>query len=436
MISKLRERTRNISIQNKLILVFLLSAAIIFAVNLYVYVSMNQMLKSIEDVYAENVRISQMETSLDGIQNSMTECLKTKGTDELEEYYRNYQEFQNELSDLADDVTDSPTLLMERNIRKLSENYLEMTNETVKGKRGRNVDKYMEAYERATILYEYINSNIYGLNIAAFRTNSASYNALQTSFRGSEMFSLGILVGVSLMNICLVILLTRSITTPMREKELLMEAHLKDAQLRYLQAQINPHFLFNTLNAGAQLAMMEGASRTNEYIQNTADFFRYNVKKNNENATIAEELKLIDNYIYILNVRFSGDIGFKKEIDESLLNIIIPSMVIQPVVENSVNYGIRNIEWPGEIQIRLYRKEDSAIIEIIDNGIGIEEQTLNRIRNGENASSDEKSDSNGIGLANVISRLTMFFEKDDVFSIDSEGENKGTVVTIKIPIRE
>ena len=67
-----------------------------------------------------------------------------------------------------------------------------------------------------------------------------------------------------------------------------MEAHLKDAHLKYLQAQINPHFLFNTLNAGAQLAMMEGADRTYDYVQNVAEFFRYNVKKGNETVTVRE----------------------------------------------------------------------------------------------------------------------------------------------------
>ena len=101
------------------------------------------------------------------------------------------------------------------------------------------------------------------------------------------------------------------------EKELLMEAHLKDAQLKYLQAQINPHFLFNTLNAGAQLAMMEGADRTYEYVQNVAEFFRYNVKKSNDIVTVREELELVDHYIYILNVRFSGDIHYGKEIEEA-----------------------------------------------------------------------------------------------------------------------
>ena len=126
----------------------------------------------------------------------------------------------------------------------------------------------------------------------------------------------------------------------MKEKELLMEANLKDARLKILQAQINPHFLFNTMNAGTQLAMMEHADKTYEYIQNVASFFRYNISKNDE-VTLRQEIELVDIYIYILNVRFSGDIHFTKNIeDDSLLDIMLPSMIIQPIVENSINYGI------------------------------------------------------------------------------------------------
>ncbi|MBQ5675913.1 MAG: histidine kinase, partial [Lachnospiraceae bacterium] len=128
-----------------------------------------------------------------------------------------------------------------------------------------------------------------------------------------------------------------------------MENHLKDAQLKYLQAQINPHFLFNTLNAGAQLAMMEDANRTYEYIQKVAELFRYNIKKSNEIVTLREEIDLIDNYIYILNVRFSGEIQYIKQIEEAVKDkldeITLPGMILQPIIENSVNYGIRNIDW-------------------------------------------------------------------------------------------
>ena len=107
----------------------------------------------------------------------------------------------------------------------------------------------------------------------------------------------------------------------MKERELLMETHLKDAQLKYLRAQINPHFLFNSLNAGAQLALMEDAEKTSIFIEKMADFFRYNVRKTEETATLEEELEAVDSYVYILNVRFAGEIHYEKEVYPGLENL-------------------------------------------------------------------------------------------------------------------
>jgi sensor histidine kinase YesM len=225
----------------------------------------------------------------------------------------------------------------------------------------------------------------------------------------------------------------------MIEKELRMTNHLKDAQLKYLQAQINPHFLFNTLNAGAQLAMMEGADKTCLYIENMADFFRLNMKSFNQDSTLRDEVKLVDSYVYILNVRFSGGIHFQKEVDESLLDMRVPSMILQPVVENSVNHGIRDIEYQGEIRMSIYPDEDYINITIADNGLGMDKSTIERIMSSElenHASTKERTvskDSSGIGLSNVINRLRLYYDREDVFEIESEGMNQGTKVTIHIP---
>ena len=103
----------------------------------------------------------------------------------------------------------------------------------------------------------------------------------------------------------------------MKERELLMETHLKEAQLKYLQAQINPHFLFNCLNAGAQLAMLEDAERTGVFLEKIGQTFPIiNVRKMEDDALLWEEVDAVDNYIYILNVRFAGDINYEKDVDE------------------------------------------------------------------------------------------------------------------------
>jgi sensor histidine kinase YesM len=219
----------------------------------------------------------------------------------------------------------------------------------------------------------------------------------------------------------------------LQEKELMMTAHLKEAQLKYLQAQINPHFLFNTLNAGAQLAMMEGADKTYEYVQTVADFFRYNVKNNKNDVTVREEVDLVDNYIQILNVRFSGDIGYEKQIDKRLLDIRMPSMILQPVVENAVNHGIREMGDKGKISLKVYRDDRDVCISVRDNGKGIAQQEIDRILEGRYEPSKQQYDNNGIGLDNVISRLRLYADRQDVVEIHSEGEGKGCEFIVRIP---
>ena len=221
----------------------------------------------------------------------------------------------------------------------------------------------------------------------------------------------------------------------MKERELMMENHLKDAQLKYLQAQINPHFLFNTLNAGAQLAMLEGADKTYTYVQNVADFFRYSIKSKEE-TTLEDELVQVEHYIYILNVRFSGDIHFSMEIEDSCRSVSMPGMILQPIVENSVNYGIRDIDWEGKIELSATREEEYVCISIRDNGVGMSQEKIDKIMSGQLKSDDISKNSNGVGLDNVMQRLRMFYNREDVMEITSVGENMGTEVAIKLYWKE
>ena len=483
----------NLPIQTRLILIFLLTTALIFIVNVYVYVNMNHIIGRIEALYSSNVSLNELSDKLSEVQDGMTDYLKTKSSESLEDYYRYAQEYTEVLGELRISSTSSELLFMKKSIVDLSYTYLEKADEAVNAKRGRNVSKYVSTYAECSRIYDYLNNYIYSLNNEQFKESSGNYENLINSLKYSELFCLTILVLAAICNVLLIMLATQSITAPlvslvkranevsdgqldgelltvestdeigvvtgafnkmlislrdyiekvrdnvlkenaMKEKELRMNAALKDAQLKYLQAQINPHFLFNTLNAGAQLAMLEGADRTNNYIQKMADFFRYNIKKDHELTTIADEIELIDNYIYILNVRFSGDIHFEKHIDEELTYIEIPSMTLQPIVENAVNYGIRNIDWDGLITLSLYREDDRACISVKDNGIGMSEDKIERVLKDELEASALSDDSNGIGLTNVISRLDLHFNADNIFSIYSEGENRGTEVIIRIPV--
>ena len=492
---KLNSYFRNLKLRHKLVLVFLLTTLVSLGINVFVYVNLNTIVNKMDAVYASNDVLNSISDSLDKIQTSLTGYLESKGTDELESYYKYSQEMMTRLRDLNDQPTDNKSKLTERNIRKMTENYLSVADTAVSAKRGRNIMEYTKRYEECQQLYNYLNVYIYSLNNEQFRNNTENFKTLMASIQYSEVLCLSIFAVVSVMNVLLIIIMTGRITMPlttlsekaieiskkspekvdpleiryndeigtvtkafnqmlssikeyirriraqmvtesaMKEKSLLMENHLKDAQLKYLQAQINPHFLFNTLNAGAQLAMLEGADRTNEYIRNMADFFRYNVKKDNEVVKISEEIGLVDSYIYILNVRFSGDIKFRKVIDETLLDVRVPSMIIQPLVENSVKYGMHEPDdshEDSEIVLSLYKKDDMACIEVSDNGAGIPEETVQRILARESGGNDT-DETKGIGLTNVIARLDLFYDgKEDVDIISSVGE--GTRIIIKIPV--
>lgn len=495
---KLKHSLRNMTIQNKLLFVVIFSMMVILCVNIILFANVNNLVTKLDEIYVSNVNLNDLSEALNAVQNSLTSYLNTKTSDSMENYYRDTKAFQLLLEELNDETTNNEFLLMEKNIQSMSLSYLELTDNAIEAKRGRNIEKYNRYYEEATELYGYISSYIYSLNNKRFKSNSDNYNVLSFSLRYLEVVSSVILVIVAISNTLLIILVTRSITNPLKalvntanevgegnfevdllevnyndevgvvskafnkmvisiriyidkikenmkteralkEKELMMENHLKDAQLKYLQAQISPHFLFNTLNAGAQLAMMEDAGRTYEYIQKVAELFRYNMKKNNEIVTLREELNLVDNYIYILNVRFSGEIHYEKHIEErvngKLDEIMLPGMILQPVVENSVNYGIRNIGWQGLISLNVYQEEKDICIEIKDNGIGISQDKIQKIMSGTLKEHDLSKDSNGIGLDNVINRLKLFCDSADVFELYSEGENMGTTVRIHLPLQ-
>lgn len=483
----------NRPLQFKIISVCVFANLIIFLVNIFMIIGINNMSKDMEMVYQDNLSLNRLSEALTEVQDSMTEYLSSKTSESLEEYYRDAQDFSDLAEGLDDNITDLTFSRMERNIRYMSQNYLEEVAQTIEAKRGRNVEKYRTYYESSTRLYKEIDEYIKSLNIELFAVNSGNYLLLLKAFRRLEVVGVIVMTLVMIGNVIIITNFVKTMILPlknlaesadevsegnfdatippamyhdevgivinafgkmvvsikdyieklkesmaheryMQEKELIMEANLKDAQLKYLQAQINPHFLFNTLNAGAQLAMMEGADRTYEYVQTVADFFRYNVQSQKRDVTIRDEVTLVDNYIQILNVRFSGDIGYEKQVDERLLDLVMPSMILQPIVENAVNHGIREMAGAGRITLKVYRKDDSVCISISDNGKGISQETIDQLLNGSFSHTEDSYDNNGIGMDNVISRVRIFAEDDDAINIISHGENKGCEVVIILPM--
>ncbi|MBP5607455.1 MAG: histidine kinase [Lachnospiraceae bacterium] len=495
--SKMREksmssRLRSLPLSYKISGIFIFANLFIFVVDIMLLLGINSMSVEMEETYRENRHLNELTEALEGVQRAMTEYLDSKSTDSLSDYYISEQKYSELAGQLKSMVSNRADDRMERNISYMSTDYLKKVSATIEAKRGRNVEKYRVQYEEASKLYEYIKTNIRSLNGEQFVSNSQRYSALSADFRQFEFFAVIVMGVVFSASAYIIIRITSMLIYPLRalaesadevaggnldaelpqisnndetgrltaafskmmvsireyiervrqsmekeramqEKELMMETHLKDAQLKYLQAQINPHFLFNTLNAGAQLAMMEGADRTYEYVQTVADFFRYNVRKQDELVSIENEVDLVDNYIRILNVRFSGDIHYDRQTDERLMKVKMPGMILQPIVENAVNHGIREMGDQGHIQLKVFRDGERVFISVKDNGKGMSSEDIEKLLGGEWKYEEKKGDSNGIGMDNVIARLKLFSERDDVIDIVSEGQGKGTEVIINLP---
>ena len=203
---------------------------------------------------------------------------------------------------------------------------------------------------------------------------------------------------------------------------------LNQSELNFLQSQINPHFLFNTMNSIAVLAEIEEAPQTKLMLESMASMLRYNLKKLNENVTLEEECEIVRNYLYIQRTRFGNRIECKMNIDESILKYKVPSMILQPFVENAIIHGLEPKEGNGVLEVGISDQNEHIEITIADNGIGMSgEKLINLINNGNESDINSKS---GIGVSNVVRRLQITYGRN-VVEIRSE-LNRGTTVKMML----
>lgn len=216
---------------------------------------------------------------------------------------------------------------------------------------------------------------------------------------------------------------------------------LKELELRSLQNQINPHFLFNTLNTVSKMAYLEEAEHTSKLIESVAALLRYNLGGDlNKASTLRDEVAIVKEYFFIQQTRFGDRIEFITEIEEDCLDIEIPSLTLQPLIENAFIHGVESYEENAEIRFHIYKRNERINVEIVDNGYGMDEITKSRLQNYVSGTEREevyepdksKGHSTGIGVKNVIRRLQLFYNQKDIIEIQSE-LNKGTTFTLTIP---
>ncbi|MDR1125647.1 MAG: PocR ligand-binding domain-containing protein [Deltaproteobacteria bacterium] len=211
-----------------------------------------------------------------------------------------------------------------------------------------------------------------------------------------------------------------------------LEKSLREAELQALSYQVNPHFLFNVLNAIGRLAYFERAEKTEKVVYGFSDMMRYILRKNiSQFVSVRSEVEHVKNYLYIQQVRMSDKFSFSIEVNEKYNQVLCPFMVLQPIAENCVNYAVEARGEDGHIRLLAHDDGTDMILELIDNGDGIDPARAKAALEG----SADRQGGTGIGLHNVDKRLKFFFgDQYGLEIVSSFLPGEGTTVRMRFPL--
>ncbi|ULO10479.1 sensor histidine kinase [Paenibacillus sp. 19GGS1-52] len=210
----------------------------------------------------------------------------------------------------------------------------------------------------------------------------------------------------------------------------------KEADIRALQSQINPHFLYNTLSSIHWIALMDDEKRIADMVQALSDFLRISLNKGKDYYPVHQELAHIQNYAQIQSIRFPDQFEVDFIIDAELNDKVMLKLLLQPLVENAMLHGIQKKKEKGTITIYLEKKEGLMCFLILDDGIGMTVEQLDQVKNNLLSTEDIPLEGlGGYGLRNVNERLILHYGSESQLNIQSR-VNQGTRISFSIPIRE
>ena len=199
--------------------------------------------------------------------------------------------------------------------------------------------------------------------------------------------------------------------------------YLREYEIKALHSQINPHFLYNTLDTIIWMAEFEDNEKVISITKSLANYFRLSLSNGHEKIPLKDEIMHTKEYLFIQKQRYEDKLSYFFNIeDESLLSIEVPKIIIQPIVENSIYHGIKNLSGNGIITIDVYKQNSTVNISVKDNGIGFEK-----------AKQFKKSKTGGVGTQNVDKRIKFYYGKNYGVFINKDSKTEGAEVIIKIP---
>lgn len=204
------------------------------------------------------------------------------------------------------------------------------------------------------------------------------------------------------------------------------EISLRKTELKALQAQINPHFLYNTLDAIAWMCEEERHKDAVDMVNALARLFRISISRGHELISIEKEIEHAKSYLKIQNFRYKNQFIYRFDVDEACLSYMCNKITLQPIIENAIYHGIDRMVDEGLIQIRIFQKDEKIVFEVEDNGVGMTEEQCQEILK------KDAGDKAGIGIKNVNDRIKIYFGEEYGIKIRSELD-EGTCVTITMP---
>lgn len=205
---------------------------------------------------------------------------------------------------------------------------------------------------------------------------------------------------------------------------------LNKAEYKALQAQINPHFLYNTLDTMSSISSIQNCELVSSLCQSLSNIFRYSMDMKHPYSTVVKEINHLKNYIFVMNVRMREEVKYSFHIDEEVLQDSVPRISLQPLVENALNHGLKNKHGDKLIEVTATGKDGMLELSVRDNGVGMDSEMINcKLREN---NKDTVEAGNSIGIYNINARMKMLYGEEYGVTVESViGE--GTTVTLRIP---
>ena len=490
---------KGIRYRTKLIAFFLLATAITAMVGLYNYQSSRILMRDMTALLNRTQDLSTLYNEIDQIQFYLEDYLSSRSSDSLMSFYDYSNSISEHNASMQDEAEYTDRGIKIKNLAGMVRHYLKILDSTVIAKRNRKIDVYTSGYQEAVKEYTYIGNYIEKMMSTDLTDSAQKYIEIQKEIDRSSAINYT-MFGISVILITVIIILfsfevtkplsklvsyakevsdgnfdvevtedktsseinilyrafsrmtvsIREYVNEMKEKQRLertlteeklnnlkMKSALHEAELMALQSQVNPHFIFNTINIGAKVAMLQGDNVTCEYLENFADIFRYNLKGLDYNATLSEEIANVEAYMNLLITRFGSFIDFQLDFpeEEGVRNFILPRMTLQPLMENAYIHGVSKLEGGGIIRLVVKRERKRLYITISNTGEEIPRETVKLILNRKykkKNNTEKRGHTTGIGIDNVLNRLRLFYEEKDVMDITyTDGM---TIVILMLPM--